>query len=103
LIVNTLLGTAYLITSGLLFRFIHYCMGASPSQYCIIFSKKGLVISLLYMVGVTTVTYAYQNFSLNDSNLISWWRLGLITSIAYITLRLGNLAKQVRNVISDGD
>jgi hypothetical protein len=99
MLVNTLLGVVYAVTSGLLLRFIHHCMNANPLEYSIIFSKKGLVLSLFYLIGVTTVTVAYQNFFLDYAGSILWWRLGLITSVAYITLRLGNLAKQVRNVI----
>jgi len=102
-VIDILLGVAYVITSGLIFRLIYHCMGANPLEYSIIFSKKGLVVSLLYMIGVIALTYAHQSFALEYSSPISWLRLGLLTSIAYITLRLGNLAKQVRNVITNGD
>jgi hypothetical protein len=99
-IVNLFLGTVYGVTALLILRFIHHCMNATPEEYSIIFSKKGLVVSLFYIFFVTTVTVSYQNFSGDFSTYILWWRVGLIASIAYITLRLGNLAKQVRAVIS---
>jgi hypothetical protein len=99
-IVNIFLGIVYGITSLLMLRFLHHSMNATPEEYSIIFSKKGLVLSLFYLIGFTTATVSYQNFFADFSTDLLWWRLGLITCVAYITLRLGNLAKQVRHVIS---
>jgi hypothetical protein len=96
LLVSTLLGTMYAAAAASILRFVHHSMNATPTQYALVASRKGLLMSFFYVFMVKCMTLSYQNFTGDFSTAVLWWRLGLITYITYIALRLGCLMKKVR-------
>jgi len=97
--VNTLLGIVYAMAAISVMRLVHHLMNCNIEEYALVASKKGLIISFFFLIAVTCATVSYQNLFNDFSSTLLWWRLGIITSIAYITLRLGTFAGSLRRAL----